>query len=118
MRPSELWEGWRAKAAELRELDATGQASSVEWCADALEEWWRTRETEPLTLQEAAAESGYSYSGLQQLVSDGKLRNIGRRNSPRVCRQDMPRKPRGPQHLCSAGAPDVAGEILARRVAS
>lgn len=66
--------------------------------------------TEELTLRQAAEESGFSYSTLQQM----KTLNVGTAGSPRIRRCDLPRKPRriGPQ-----GAPDIADEILTSKLA-
>ncbi len=66
---------------------------------------------EELTLHQAAEESGYSYSALQQM----KDINVGPSGSPRFRRCDLPckksRRP-GPQL-----APDIADEILTSKLA-
>ncbi|KKK68655.1 hypothetical protein LCGC14_2941850, partial [marine sediment metagenome] len=43
-----------------------------------------------LSLDEAAAASGLSYSHLQRLVSVGDIPNAGRRGAPRILRKDLP----------------------------
>lgn len=48
---------------------------------------------EPLSLQEAAKESGYSVDRLQKLVASGAIPNAGRRGKPAIRRSDLPRKP-------------------------
>ena len=109
----ELAEGWRAEAVVLRKRGATAQAETLESCvADhelALNEW----HTEELTLRQAAEESGFSYSRLQQM----KSLNVGSTGSPRIRRCDLPRKARrsGPQ--LAHGQPDLADEILASKLA-
>ena len=118
MNATDLAHEWRTKADELREFAAEGPAAGIDWCIKHLEEWWRIHETEPLTLDEAAAESGYTYSSLQQMVSGDRLRNIGTKHSPRVCRRDLPRKARAPESERVEGGPDLAQEILERRAAS
>ena len=57
--------------------------------ASELEVYWRTYWQAPLTLQEAADETGRSYSTLQKQVAEGRLANVGRRGSPRIRRCDL-----------------------------
>ncbi len=47
-----------------------------------------------LTLREASAASGYSEEHLGRLFREGKLRNAGRKGSPRIRTGDLPRRPR------------------------
>jgi len=49
---------WRTDAAVLRLRGAAGQADTLESCAAELEESEQERESEALTLEEGAAESG------------------------------------------------------------
>ena len=113
MLPADLPTAWREKAKELRTFGAEVQARTLEWCAADLEQTWRVWELEPLMLEEAAKETGYSYSALQQKVASGEIPNIGERGKPRVCRKDLPRKvPHEPFRL-ETEEPDIAGEILA-----
>ena len=110
--PSALPEEWRRRSREMEELGATPQARTLEWCASELEQAQREWELKELTLQEAEAESGYSYSALQKMVAGGQLENVGDKGSPKVRRRDLPRRPR------SAAAsrfeePDLAEELLA-----
>ncbi len=104
---------WRTEADTLRKRGAVAQAIALETCADELEAALREHALEALTLNEAAQESGYSYSALQKKVASGELFNMGTKNCPRVRRGDLPRKagqlPRGP----SDGEPDLAGKIFA-----
>ena len=60
--------------------------------ADELEQVWSQWQLEALSLNAAAAESGYSYSHLQALVQEGQLENVGRKGSPLVRRCDLPKK--------------------------
>jgi len=107
----ELAEGWRADAVMLRKRGAAVQAEALESCAadheQVLQEW----RNEELTLHEAAEESGFSYSRLQQM----KSLNVGSAGSPRIRRCDLPYKLRrsGPKALESP--PDLADEILASK---
>ena len=86
---------WREEVETLQRRGATAQAVLLESCADELATVLRQRNLEALTIQQASEESGYSYSGLQKMVADGKLPNVGDRNRPRVRRGDLPRKAGG-----------------------
>jgi hypothetical protein len=99
---------WRDRSAEL-EPYATGPAAAFRHAADELEATLREWELTELTLEDAAAESGFSYSALQKQVASGKLVNVGTKHRPRVRRADLPRKVRRSEE------PDLAGEILRRR---
>ena len=116
MLPTDLASEWRQKAKEFHRFGADEQAMTLECCADDLEEWWRIWQTEPLTLEEAAEESGYSYSSLQKKVVDGEIPNIGKAGAPRVQRQHLPRKAPRPRFKLESGEPDLAGEILLSRL--
>jgi len=105
-----------AKATALRRYGAEDQALTLEECAADLEDAWRLWETEPLTLEEAATESGYSYSTLQQMTASGRLRNIGEKHRPRVCREDLPKKATSPAGESLITGPDLAQEVIARRL--
>ncbi|MFC1660905.1 hypothetical protein ACFL3S_05550 [Gemmatimonadota bacterium] len=93
----ELANEWREKAHELRKVGAEAQASTFEYCADELEHTWWTWCTEPLTVSEAAVESGYTEDHLRQLVRDKKLpdsRPPGSQGQIALRRCDLPRKAR------------------------
>lgn len=117
MRPSDLCERWRQQAAQLLDLKADGQAAAILRCASELQEAWTAWELEPLTLKEAEAESGYSYSALQHMVADGRIENVGTKQRPRIRRADLPRRPRRALDL-SDEQPDVAAAVLIRRFAA
>lgn len=75
----------------------------------ALEEW---RE-ETLTLDQAAGESELSKSTLQKKVASGEIPNAGRKGSPMIARQDIPkRKPMREAPQLETGDPDFAEEVL------
>ena len=107
---------WGDTASELRRFGAVGQACTLEQCADDLDEAWRDWQQEPLTLEEAVEESGYTYSSLQKKVASGEIPNIGEPRKPRVRRQDLPRKTPRPRFELESGEPDLAGEILAGKL--
>ena len=104
---------WRDDAALLRRRGAPRQADALESAAEDLEERLRAWELEALTLDEAAAESGYSYSTLQHRVASGDLPNAGESGSPRIRRCDLPSKggSAGP-----TAEPDLAEEMTLRRM--
>lgn len=84
---------WREEAALYRDRGLDQIANLVESLAKELERFDRERQLEALTLEEAASESGYSYSALEKMVRDGRVPNAGSRGRPRIQRQDLPRKP-------------------------
>lgn len=101
---------WRRDAAILRANGATPQAELVERHAAELEAALREHELESLTLNEAATDSGLSYSAIQKMVARGWLENVGKKGSPRVRRRDLPRKGGSPTR-------GIAEEMLVRRQA-
>jgi len=109
----ELAEGWKAEAVILRKRGAAAQAEALESCVadheQALQEW----QNEALTLHQAAEESGYSYSTLQQM----KDLHVGTSGSPRLRRCDLPRRPGRSSPRLANGQPDLADEILASKLA-
>jgi hypothetical protein len=102
---------WRHEAEILRRRGALAQADALESCAAELEEFERERSLEALTLEQAAGESGYSYSALEKMVRRGELVNVGERGSPRLRRGDLPRKPTRPG-LQAVGPPEIAEQVL------
>jgi len=95
----------------LRKRGAAAQAEALESCAadheQVLQEW----QDEELTLHQAAEESGYSYSALQQM----KDLHVGTSGSPRLRRCDLPRRPGRSSPRLANGPPDLADEILAAK---
>lgn len=81
---------WRGEAEILRRRGAAIQADLLEGCAEELlaaaSEW----DARVLSLDEAAAESGYSLEHLGRLLRQGRLPNAGRKHAPRIRRQDLP----------------------------
>jgi hypothetical protein len=90
--PHELSKYWRAHAAEI-ESYAPHAAAAFQRAADQLELALNTSANEVLTLDQAAAESGYSADHLGRLLREQKIPNAGRANAPRILRGDLPRKP-------------------------
>ncbi len=89
----QLAEQWE-KEAKAYERDGQPGAAILRRVAEQVvkkAQEWLTKE--PLTLREASIESGFTETHLQRLIHDGKLENVGEPRSPRVLRQDLPRKP-------------------------
>ncbi len=106
---------WREEAAILHRRGADEQAAVLESCASELVEEGRFLSLEALTLEQAANESGYSYSALQKMTSHGTIPNVGKKGAPRVRRADLPKKP-GADNTASAGEPALAELVLAGSV--
>lgn len=81
---------WRSTARLFREHEQAATAVAYEKCAETLEEVLSREREAPLTLPEAAAESGYSADHLGRLVRQGKIPNAGRPGAPRIARGDLP----------------------------
>lgn len=90
--PRELSIRWRDDAARLATYGDDRVAGVIKRLADELEAALRGLADEPLTLSQAALESGFSKDRLRHLVSSGELVNVGRKGSPRLRRGDLPRK--------------------------
>ncbi len=84
---------WRADATRLRAWSCDDQATILERCADELEARVMEWADEPLTLSDAAQESGYSVQHLRRLVTQGLLTDVAESSQIRVRRGDLPRKP-------------------------
>ena len=93
---------------QTREPATTEAADVLESVANDHEQVLDAWHTEELTLREAEAESGFSYSRLQQM----KSLNVGSTGSPRIRRCDLPRKPRRSGPRAVEGPADLADEIL------
>ena len=109
----QLGERWRAEAVVLRKRGATAQAEVLESCADDHQQVLDGWHTEALTLRQAAEESGFSYSTLQQ----AKSLNAGISGTPRIRRCDLPYKPQRSGLQLTHGQPDIADEIIASKLA-
>ena len=96
---------WRDQAERLRTLEANGQAAALEQAARELEAAATAWASKPLTISEAAAESGYSKEHLRRLTRNGQLpadRNGGPKSQLYVRRGDLPTK----RHRDGRGEPE------------
>ena len=113
-RLQEFTDSLRTEVAQLRHRGLSEPADVLESVANDHERVLNEWHSEALTLRQAAEESGFSYSTLQQ----AKNLNVGTSGSPRIRRCDLPYKPRrsGPQ--LANGQPDLADEILNSKLAA
>ena len=107
---------WREDAGRFRVLGDEGRAKHCETYAHELESCVRDWLAEPLTLEAAVIESGFTYSALQKQMNRGALVNVGKPGSPRIRRCDLPAKGGSPVVRDVDGDPDLAGEVMRRRL--
>lgn len=91
-RVEDLPDVWRAMADAQRKRGLEAVACAIEDCAADLEACQDAEALEELTLEKAARESGYSYKHLSRMVSAGEIPNAGTSGSPRIHREDLPRR--------------------------
>lgn len=85
---------WRGEADAMRRRNVmVAGAQLCEEIVRDLEALFAAEEEAVLTLEEAAAASGYSTEHLSRLIRQGKLPNAGRWQAPRIRAGDLPRKP-------------------------
>ena len=84
---------WTARATEMRFLGQEPLAKLIEALLGEFETELAADATEPLTIAQAANESGYSEEHLRRLVREEQIPSAGRPNSPRIRRADVPIKP-------------------------
>lgn len=96
-----LLERWRTDATVLRRHGLEREADALAQRAQELDAAVTAWAAESLTLEQAAQESGLSYSALEKAVRRGRLANAGSKGAPRVRRADLPRKARGPEGIAA-----------------
>lgn len=89
----EIAESLNAKADELWEFGAEEGARALRAAATLVTQRGSDWLNEPLTLEQAANESGYSADHLGRLVRDGTIPNAGQPYAPRIIRSDVPNRP-------------------------
>ena len=92
--PSELATRWRTRGDELAPY-ASAATAAFHTAASELEEALRSAEDALRSPAEAEAESGYSRRRLRELSAEGKLKNYGRKGSPRYRCGDLPTRSKG-----------------------
>ncbi len=116
--PIDLPATFKAIASDAREYMADERAAAIwERAAEMVEQSLRRSGLELLTLQQAAAESGYSRDHLRRLIDEGTIPDAsGADGSRAILRKDLPKKP---GHGLAAVRPTAASSRLqaARAVA-
>ena len=82
---------WREQASAY-DRDGQPGAKLLRRVADELEQMWSDWSTEPLTIAQAARESGFSKAHLRRLVAEGKLPDVAAEGETMVRRGDLPWK--------------------------
>jgi hypothetical protein len=108
--PAALVTHWRELAARFARYGQPG-AELLGVCAAELEAAIAEGELEAISLREAAAESGLSYSALEKAIRGGRLPNAGRPGAPLIRRADLPRK------MVRAQGPSLAEQVQRKRLA-
>ena len=90
----DLADRWELAAEELELYADERGAAIARLHAAELREAIRSHRRELLDPTEAAQASGYSRRTLRSLTASGKLRNFGKRGSPKYRRSDLPVKAR------------------------
>jgi hypothetical protein len=90
--PSDLPREWRERAGEL-EPYAAPAAEAFRRAAGELDTWLHGWWSEPLELDQAREESGYSRDSLLRFLREGTVPNMGTLDDPRIRRADLPCKP-------------------------
>jgi hypothetical protein len=107
-----LVDRWREEAALFRRRGQSSVAELLESVAAELHAAIEADRLQLLTLHQAAAESGLSYSALEKAVRAGRIPNSGAPGQPRIRRADLPRK----QRTRTAESRDLAERLLVSRL--
>jgi hypothetical protein len=91
--PSALIVQWRELAEILKAEGCSEVAAARERCATELETCLHTLDSQALSVERAAMESGYNADYLRRLLRDKPALNAGRKGKPAILRRDLPRKP-------------------------
>lgn len=113
---AQLAEEWRDEADLFERRGLEREARLAESYATDLEERLREWKLETLTLSETAEELGVSYDTVQRKVANGEFPNAGRKNAPRVRREDLfassESQPRSSRQTRSRS--EIVAEVLGR----
>lgn len=89
---AQLMVAWRERAEQLERF-APAAATAFRDAANELEQLDRAQAGELVGLTEGAQISGYSANSLGRMVRQGRLKNLGKPNAPKIRRGDLPMKP-------------------------
>ena len=117
MLPADVGPRLREMAETFRGHAQESVAIAYERSASLIEEALASEIEASLTLQEAAALSGYSGRHLRRLIESGAIPTSGHDKSPRILRSHLPRKP---GHGIARHTPEEASSIaqVARAIAT
>jgi hypothetical protein len=90
--PTALIVQWRERAQVLHAEGCSAVAAARERCANELEALLHTIDTEALSIDQAANESGYSAEHLRRILRKTPALNAGRAGKPLILRRNVPRK--------------------------
>lgn len=90
---SSITEAWSQRACEFDKHGLEPGAKLIRTLIAELSEQSSHYLAEPLTLESASKESGYSPDHLARLVRKGILKNLGKKGAPRVSRRELPIRP-------------------------
>jgi len=119
--PEDFVVKWAGEASAMRNRGAlVNGAALLEEVLHDFDAATSDYQAQPLTLGNAARESGYSADYLGRLVREGRIPNAGRPNAPKIRRSDLPRKAinlrrRDPRHHLD---PTTPGQIARSVVTS
>lgn len=95
----------------FRSYGAEEHASMLRSVLDKVRDVAEAYDNEMLTLEDAAEESGYSYSSIHSKVRSGKIPNAGVKGSPRIRRKHLPQKAPKAQPVRSHDGPELANLV-------
>jgi hypothetical protein len=90
--PAALIVQWRELAEMLKAEGCLDVAAARERCATELETCLHKHDSQALSVENAASESGYNADYLRRLLRDKPALNAGRTGKPLILRRDLPRK--------------------------
>lgn len=111
---AELPAAWRSRADELARF-APAAAEAFTTAALDLEQAIRAEGSETVNLREAARIGGYNEDSIGRMIRQGKVKNVGRGNAPRIRRSDIPRKPGGERRAKSPSLSGIGRDAAATR---
>ena len=84
-------QSWRSEAVVLHRRGCEATALLLEQCAREIEEDLTSQSVENalLSIDEAAAETGYSVSGIRKMIARNAIPNLGKPYAPRVRTGDL-----------------------------
>ena len=99
--PAALIIEWRELVEQLKAEGCSEVAAARERCANELEAVLHTQQSEALSINQAAHESGYNAEYLRRLVRNKPALNAGRAGKPLILRRDLPRRTNAKLAGCS-----------------